>query len=101
MAVVNTVTVIDPEIVVLGGDLADLPHAETLFVAPIEAMTRRHVVGVPLVRVSQLLGDAALHGALHAAVGLALATAGGSGGLGAGMVDPSSLLVSAGIGSHE
>jgi predicted NBD/HSP70 family sugar kinase len=79
-AVINTVSVIDPEIVVLGGDLADLPHAQALFVTPIEAMVRRHVVGAPLVRLSQLLGDAALHGALHAAVELALATSGRSGG---------------------
>ena len=96
-AVINTVALIDPEIVVLGGDLADLPHAETLFVAPIEAMVRRHVVSPPLVRLSHLLGDAALHGALHAAVELALTTAGRPGGIAANGVEASSLPVAAGM----
>ena len=95
-ATINTVTVIDPEIVVLGGDLADLPYAEALFVQPIEAIVRRHVVGAPLVRLSQLLGDAALHGALHAAVGLALATAGRSDGHAASVGDTSNMLAVAG-----
>ena len=47
-AVINTVSIIDPEVVVLGGDLAELPHAEELFVRPIEALiTLRHVRKCP------------------------------------------------------
>ncbi len=79
-ALINLVVVIDPEIVILGGDLADLPHADELFVRPIEALLRRQVASAPLLRLSQLQGDAALYGAVHAALGVALTTAGRPGG---------------------
>jgi predicted NBD/HSP70 family sugar kinase len=79
-AMINIVTLIDPELVVLGGDLADLPHADALFVRPIETLMRRHVISAPQVRLSELQGEAALYGAVHVAVGHALASAG----LGAG-----------------
>jgi predicted NBD/HSP70 family sugar kinase len=93
-AVVNTVALIDPEIVVFGGDLADLPHAEELFVRPVEALMRRHVINPPIVRLSQLQGDAALHGAMHAALGDVLASAGRSGGYAAGAIESGAELMS-------
>jgi glucokinase len=77
-AIINLVAVIDPEMVVLGGDLAELPHVEELFVPPIEQFIRRHVGDVPRLRLSQLQGDAALYGALQAAIDIVLNAAGKS-----------------------
>lgn len=71
-AIINLVAVLDPEMVVLGGDLSELPHAETLFVQPLEQMVRKQLGNVSHVRLSQLLGDAALYGAIQAAIGTAL-----------------------------
>lgn len=76
VAITNIVAVIDPEMVVLGGDLAELPHVEALFVQPIEQLIRPHIGAVPRLRVSQLQGDAALYGAVQAAIGVVLNAAG-------------------------
>lgn len=76
VAALNLVTVVDPEIVVLGGDLAELPHAGELFARPIEGLMRRQLRRAPPVRLSQLQGDAALYGAVQAALGVALTAAG-------------------------
>jgi len=78
-ALINLVAVIDPDIIVIGGDLGELPHAEGLFVRPIERLMRRQVGGVPRMQLSSLQGDAALYGAVHAALGVALTAAGRSG----------------------
>ncbi|SRR6266496_549887 len=78
VAIINLVAVIDPEMVVLGGDLAELPHVEELFVQPIEKLIRRHVGAIPKLRLSQLQGDAALYGAVQAAIDVVLNAAGKS-----------------------
>ncbi len=77
-AIINLVSVIDPEIVVLGGDLSELPHAQELFVQPIEQLTRRHIGDTPRIRLSHLQGGAALYGAVQAAIGVVLNAAGRS-----------------------
>jgi predicted NBD/HSP70 family sugar kinase len=79
VAIINLVAVVDPEMIVLGGDLAELPHAEELFVRPIEQLIRYHVSDIPQVRLSQLQGDAALYGAIEAAINAALNTEGSTG----------------------
>lgn len=79
VAIINLVTVIDPEMVVLGGDLSELPHAEALFVQPIEQLIRQQLDAVPQLRLSQLQCDAALYGAVQAAIGVVLNAAGRSG----------------------
>ncbi len=76
IAIINLAAVIDPEIVVLGGDLADLPHAEELFLQPVEQLIRRHVGDSLQLRLSQLQGDAALYGAMQAAIGIVFEAAG-------------------------
>jgi glucokinase len=76
IAIINLTAVIDPEIVVLGGDLADLPHAGELFLQPVEQLIRRHVGSSLLLRLSQLQGDAALYGAMQAAIGIVFEAAG-------------------------
>jgi predicted NBD/HSP70 family sugar kinase len=78
ISIINLVAVIDPEMVVLGGDLAELPHVETLFVQPIEQLIRRHVGDTPKLCLSQLQGDAALYGSLQAAIDVVLNAAGKS-----------------------
>lgn len=78
-AMINLVAVLDPEMVVLGGDLSELPHAETLFTQPVEAFMRRQLGNAPPVRLSNLLGDAALYGAVQAAIGAAMNIAGSDG----------------------
>jgi len=75
-AMINLVAVIDPEMIVLGGDVSELPHAQELFAQPIEQLIRPHTGEVPHLRVSQLQGDAALYGALQAAIGVVLDAAG-------------------------
>jgi glucokinase len=87
VAIVNLVAVIDPEMVILGGDLSELPHAEALFVQPIEQLIRRHVGSGPQLRLSQLQGDAALYGAVQAAITVALDAAAESGFTSANMLD--------------
>jgi predicted NBD/HSP70 family sugar kinase len=77
-AMINLVAVLDPEVVVLGGDLSELPHAEALFVRSIEQLMRRQLGVVPPLRLSSLLGDAPLYGAVQAAIGIALNVAGQS-----------------------
>jgi glucokinase len=76
IAIINLTAVIDPEIVVLGGDLADLPHAGELFLQPVEQLIRRHVGDSLQLRLSQLQGDAALYGAIQAAIGIVFDAAG-------------------------
>ncbi|MGH2495212.1 MAG: ROK family transcriptional regulator [Ktedonobacteraceae bacterium] len=76
IAIINLAAVIDPEIVVLGGDLAELPHAEQLFLQPIEQLIRSHAGDAFLLRLSQLQGDAALYGAMQAAIGIVFDAAG-------------------------
>ena len=78
IAIINLVAVIDPEMVVLGGDLAELPHVETLFMQPIEQLIRRHIGDTPKLCLSQLQGDAALYGAVQAAIDVVLDAAGRS-----------------------
>ncbi len=78
ISIINLVAVIDPEMVVLGGDLAELPHVETLFVQPIEQLIRRHVGDTPKLCLSQLQGDAALYGSVQAAIDVVLNAAGKS-----------------------
>ncbi len=75
-SLINLVAVLDPEVVVLGGDLSELPHAEALFVQPIDQLMCRQLGAGPPVRLSSLLGDAALYGAVQAAIGIALNLAG-------------------------
>jgi glucokinase len=79
VAITNLVVVIDPETVVLGGDLSELPHAKELFVKPIEQLIRQHISATSRLRLSQLQGNAALYGAVQAATGVALSTVGRSG----------------------
>jgi predicted NBD/HSP70 family sugar kinase len=76
IAIINLAAVIDPEIVVLGGDLAELPHAGELFLQPVEQLIRRHVGDSLQLRLSQLQGDAALYGAMQAAIGIVFDAAG-------------------------
>lgn len=79
VAIINLVAVVDPEMVVLGGDLAELPHAEELFVRPIAHLIRYHMSDTPQLRLSQLQGDAALYGAIEAAINAALNSEGSTG----------------------
>jgi predicted NBD/HSP70 family sugar kinase len=76
IAIINLTAAIDPEIVVLGGDLAELPHAEVLFLQPVEQLVRRHIGTNLRLRLSQLQGDAALYGAVQAAIGIVFDAAG-------------------------
>ncbi len=76
ITIINLTAVIDPEIVVLGGDLADLPHAGELFLQPVEQLIRRHVGESLQLRLSQLQGDAALYGAMQAAISIVFDAAG-------------------------
>jgi len=69
VAMINLVAVIDPGIVVFGGDLSELPHAEELFVQPIAQLMKQHAGDNPQLRLSQLKGDASLYGAVQAAIG--------------------------------
>lgn len=75
VAMINLVAVIDPGIVVFGGDLSELPHAEELFVQPIAQLMKQHVGDNPQFRLSQLKGDASLYGAVQAAISEVLNTA--------------------------
>ncbi len=68
VAMINLVAVIDPGIVVFGGDLSELPHAEELFVQPIAQLMKQHIGDNPQLRLSQLKGDASLYGAVQAAI---------------------------------
>jgi glucokinase len=75
-ALINLVAVVDPEIIVLGGDLAELPHAEELFLEPLRELLARHTSGSVRLTLSQLQGDAALYGAIQAATGIAFHSVG-------------------------
>ncbi|MDQ2907093.1 MAG: ROK family transcriptional regulator [Ktedonobacteraceae bacterium] len=70
--IINLVAIIDPEIVVLGGDLSELPRADELFMQPIKQLIEQHTGSSAPLRLSQLQADAALYGALQASIDLAL-----------------------------
>ncbi|MEO8956565.1 MAG: ROK family protein [Ktedonobacteraceae bacterium] len=74
VAIINLVAVIDPGIVVFGGDLSELPHAEELFIQPIAQLMKQHAGDNPQLRLSQLKGDASLYGAVQAAISEVLNT---------------------------
>ena len=74
VAIINLVAVIDPGIVVFGGDLSELPYADELFVQPIAQFMKRHTGDNPQLRLSQLKGDASLYGAVQAAISEVLNT---------------------------
>ena len=70
--IINLVAITDPEIVVLGGDLSELPGANELFVKPIQQLIEQHTGCTSPVQLSQLQGDAALYGTLQSAIDRAL-----------------------------
>ncbi len=78
IAIINLVSVIDPEIVVLRGCLSELPHAQELFVLPIEQLTSRHSSDTPRIRLPHLQDSTALYEAMQAAIGVVLNVAGRS-----------------------
>ncbi|WP_242527489.1 ROK family transcriptional regulator [Ktedonosporobacter rubrisoli] len=71
-AIINMVATLDPGVVVLGGDLFELPYARELFMQPIEELLLPHVGKAARLEISQLQGDATLYGALQAAIDIAL-----------------------------
>jgi predicted NBD/HSP70 family sugar kinase len=76
ISIINLVAIIDPEMVILGGDLAELHHVENLFLRPIEQLVRRHIGDTLKLCLSQLQGDAALYGAIQAAINIIIDAAG-------------------------
>lgn len=78
--IINLIAITDPEIVVLGGDLSELPRADELFVQPIKQLVEQHTGSIPPLCLSQLQTDAALYGALQAATDIALDLAAQTGG---------------------
>ena len=70
--IINLVAITDPEMVILGGDLSELPRANELFVQPIQQLIEQHCGYTSPVCLSELQGEAALYGTLQAAIDLAL-----------------------------
>ncbi len=67
-AIINMAAVLDPDMIVLGGELAEFPHAQELFVRPIERLARPHMVATCRVSLSVLPGRGVLRGAVQAAL---------------------------------
>lgn len=69
LGIINIILVLNPEILVLGGDLISLPGVETLFVGPVRDFTERTLPFPPPEIVISALGDnAGVIGAAHMAV---------------------------------
>jgi len=69
LAIVNLILILNPQIVVLGGDLCRLPGLEELFVSPIRAAAGRSVpFAAPPIAVSALGEDAGILGASRLAI---------------------------------
>jgi len=67
--IINMSLVLNPEAVVLGGDICHLPGLEELFVLPIaELLTGSLPISVPEIMVSSLEEDAGVYGAAYLAV---------------------------------
>jgi N-acetylglucosamine repressor len=65
MALTNIMLILDPEIVVIGGEMGDLPEANRLFIEPLTALVRENYPFVPPRIVPSSLGrKASLNGAL-------------------------------------
>jgi glucokinase len=70
VAIANAISVANPEIVVLGGDLAALPDVEELFVEPIRTLIKPHVPHFPTIALSSLTTNAVIYGAIVFALDL-------------------------------
>jgi predicted NBD/HSP70 family sugar kinase len=67
--IINLILMLNPQIVVIGGDFCGLPHAHELFVIPIAGHVRRCLpFQPPTITLSTLGGDAGVIGALHFAI---------------------------------
>jgi predicted NBD/HSP70 family sugar kinase len=66
---INLILMLNPQIVVIGGDFCGLPHAQELFIEPIAAHVRRCLpFQPPKISLSTLGGDAGIIGASHFAI---------------------------------
>lgn len=64
VAIINSVLVIDPDVVIIGGDIFEMPGVEDLFLQPIrEKMSRLLPLEMPEVHLSSLAADSCLIGA--------------------------------------
>lgn len=70
VAIANAVSIVNPEMIVLGGDLAGLPDVEELFVEPIRALIKSHVPHFPTITLSSLTTNAVIYGAIVFALDL-------------------------------
>lgn len=70
VAIANAVSIVNPEMIVLGGDLAGLPEVEELFVEPIRTLIKSHVPHFPTISLSSLTTNAVIYGAIVFALDL-------------------------------
>jgi N-acetylglucosamine repressor len=69
LGITNLVLVLNPEIVVLGGDICHLPGLKELIIAPLTALVEKAVpIAMPSIIVSSLGEDAGIIGASHRAI---------------------------------
>lgn len=74
IAMVNLTTIINPEIVVLGGNIANLPEVERIFVNPIRDFVSEGIPSkVPVFKTSSLGEDVVLIGASYMAINSVIA----------------------------
>lgn len=69
LSLLHAVLLVDPEIVVVGGDIYEMPNAESLFVAPLQdTLARALPFPAPPVVFSALGSEACVRGAAHLAL---------------------------------
>lgn len=69
IAIINLILVLDPQIIVLGGNICGLPHVDKLFVEPIKEKVKTSLpFEIPDIKLSLLGEDAGIIGASYMAI---------------------------------
>ena len=69
MGIINLILILNPEIIVIGGDICNISHKEELFLRPIiDKISKAIPIEIPKIIFSTLGEDAGIIGAAHMAV---------------------------------
>ncbi len=70
VAIANAISIINPDMVVIGGNIAGFPYVEELFLEHIKTLIKPHIPHYPEITISALTTNAVLYGAIVLALDL-------------------------------